>query len=441
MTTLAVYILLTRAGRDAMRVGLTSLGSHPLRTSLALAGIVTGVAVVVAVISIGDGTRAMVLDEVAATGGTSIIEIVRDDWHRQGGTTITSRSRRRWSHNRAKPLDYRDYENLDMMLTQAVAVCGEGDSQGGLQVRHGDREKAAPVVGATTGYQQVYNWLIADGRLFSDQDVEGAAKVAVLGSRIATDLFGELSPVGGEIRLRRTFGGKQADIRLSVIGVMEARSSATGSDGWNDRVILPLTTFHKRVTGGTEVTRLRVRAADAGQVTDTLAEVKSVLARRHEDVDAFTYWTATEELATAERLGSTLKLLMGAVAGIALGVAAIGIMNIMLVSVAERVPEIGLRKALGAKRHDVLFQFLIETSVLSVGGGLLGAVAGIGLGSLAARGVAHFVQTGAPWPSVVSPSAIVVSVGIAFLVGIAAGVYPALRAARLAPIEALRSSR
>ena len=158
-------------------------------------------------------------------------------------------------------------------------------------------------------------------------------------------------------------------------------------------------------------------------------------------MDAFTYWTATEELATAERLGSTLKLLMGAVAGIALGVAAIGIMNIMLVSVAERVPEIGLRKALGAKRHDVLFQFLIETSVLSVGGGLLGAVAGIGLGSLAARGVAHFVQTGAPWPSVVSPSAIVVSVGIAFLVGIAAGVYPALRAARLAPIEALRSSR
>lgn len=239
LTTLAVYVLLTRAGRDAMRVGCTSLGRHPLRTLLALIGVVTGVAVVVAVISIGDGTRAMVLDEVAATGGTSIIEIVRDDWNRQAGTTITSRSRRRWNRNRAKPLDYRDYENLDMMLTQVTAVCAEGDSRSGAQIRHADREKQAPVVGATTGYQEVYNWLVTNGRLFSAQDVEQAAKVAVLGARIATDLFGELDPVGGEIRLRRTWGDRQEDIRLSVIGVMEARTAATGSDGWNDRVILP----------------------------------------------------------------------------------------------------------------------------------------------------------------------------------------------------------
>lgn len=296
------------------------------------------------------------------------------------------------------------------------------------------------MIGATAGYDRVYNWRVANGRLFSEQEVEHSAKVAVLGAGLAEDLFGGLDPVGGEIRARHSRGTRQGSLRLSVVGVMEARAAGSSTEAWNGRIILPLTTFHKRIEGDTEVVRIRARVAHADEVGDTLAEIRSVLARRHEDVDALHYWAATKELATAARLGATLKLVMGSVAAIALVVSGIGIMNIMLVSVAERVHEIGLRKAMGAKHRDLLFQFLIEASVLSLGGGVLGAAAGVGLGRLAARAVRHYIKTDAPWPSVVSPSSILVAVGAALLVGIVAGAYPASCAARLSPIDGLRSN-
>jgi putative ABC transport system permease protein len=228
-------------------------------------------------------------------------------------------------------------------------------------------------------------------------------------------------------------------MRLTVIGVMNAKGSGGATEGWNDRVIMPLTSFHKRVTGGDEVERLRVRAATVADVPATIAMIKRILGRRHEDTDAFTFWTATEEIATAERLGNILKLLMGVVAGIALVVAGIGIMNIMLVSVTERTQEIGLRKAVGAKRRDVLFQFLIETSVLSLSGGLLGTGFGVLLAHGSAELLQRYVLSGASWPATVSTVGIAVAVSVAFLVGVASGVYPASRAAKLTPVEALRT--
>jgi putative ABC transport system permease protein len=330
------------------------------------------------------------------------------------------------------------------MLTSVDAISAEDDFSHGIMYSYGGKDKDGPIIGATPEYPDVYNWSLKEGRFIGDDDLEQASKVVVLGSQIAADLFGEISPIGAELQAKRQWhwghgGDGTQTMRLTVIGVMNAKGSGGATEGWNDRVIMPLTSFHKRVTGGDEVERLRVRAATVADVPATIAMIRRILGRRHEDTDAFTFWTATEEIATAERLGNILKLLMGVVAGIALVVAGIGIMNIMLVSVTERTQEIGLRKAVGAKRRDVLFQFLIETSVLSLSGGLLGTGFGVLLAHGSAELLQRYVLSGASWPATVSTVGIAVAVSVAFLVGVASGVYPASRAAKLTPVEALRT--
>ena len=437
----AGYILVTRAGREALRMGVTNLRRSPMRTLLTMLGIVIGVGAVVSVISMGDGAKEMVSTEVARNGGTTIIEVFRDEWDQQGGSTITSRSRARrgqWRRNRAKPIMYADYRNMSMMLTDVVAVSAEDDYSRGVMMRHGDREKEGALVGATPGFMEAYNWRPTMGRFLSQEDDETAATVAVLGSEMASYLFGGLDPTGAEIRVQRMWGRNQEAVRLRVVGVMEPRGATSATEGWDDKVLMPLSAFHSRITGRDDVERLRVKAVDLASVPNVVQQIRAVLARRHQDADAFSYWTASQEIATAERLGTILKLLMGVVAGIALLVAGIGIMNIMLVSVTERTQEIGLRKALGAKRRDVLFQFLIETSVLSLVGGIFGAGLGVLLGRASAVLLEKYVLSGAAWPSVMSPTAIVVAVSIAFVVGVLSGVYPASRAAKLTPVEALR---
>jgi putative ABC transport system permease protein len=449
IAVLLAYVLFTRAGRESLRMGVSGLRRSPLRTGLTAFGIIIGVGAVVAVISMGDGAKQMVTNEVAATGGVSLIEVYRDEWDSQGGSTVTSRSRNnsrrgRSRRNRAKPIDYTDFENLRMMLTSVDGMCAEDDFSGGIMYSYGGKQKDGPIIGATSEYPDVYNWGLKEGRFITDDDLAASSKVAVIGATIAEDLFGDISPIGAEIQAIRQWGRRRGGpgstaMRLQVVGVMNLKGSGGATEGWDERVIMPLTSFHKRIKGNEEVERLRVRAATVDDVSATVEEIKRILGRRHEDVAAFTFWTATEEIATAERLGSILKLLMGVIAGIALVVAGIGIMNIMLVSVTERTREIGLRKAVGAKRRDVLFQFLIETSVLSLSGGVLG----VGFGVLLAHGsselLRRYVLSGASWPATISTVGIAVAVGTAFLVGVGSGVYPASRAARLTPVEALRT--
>lgn len=436
------YVLLTRAGREALWMGIANLQRSVLRTALTMLGIIIGVAAVVSVISMGDGARQMVVNEVSKTGGTNLIEIYRDEWDRQGGSTVTSRTRRgrfRWQRNRAKPIDYQDYLNLRMFITDAKALSAEDDFSRGVTVGYGGREKETGLTGTTPQYDLTHGWTVARGRFITEEDMQEAAKVAVLGSKIAQDIFGSTDPLGREIRARRSGGWGNFDIRLTVVGIMSEKGDSTATQGWDDRVLIPLKTYHNRLTGRDSVERIRILANSVADVDRTVEEAKSILARRHDDVNAFQYWTAVQEIATAERLGMILKLLMGVIAGIALVVAGIGIMNIMLVSVTERTREIGLRKALGAKRRDILFQFLIETSVLSLVGGLLGTGVGVALGRSAAGLLERFVLNGSQWPSVMSPNAVIVAMGVAFLVGVISGVYPARRAARLTPVEALRT--
>jgi putative ABC transport system permease protein len=199
-----------------------------------------------------------------------------------------------------------------------------------------------------------------------------------------------------------------------------------------------LKTFQERVSGSKRIERIRAEIVDVGQIDHAVSEVNEVLSRQHPGDNEYEIWMATQELATADKVGMIMKLMLGGIASIALLVAGIGIMNIMLVSVAERTKEIGLRKAVGARRRDILFQFLVESAALSLGGGILGIFFGIFLGHTTANLISNMVWEDTQWPVVLSPSTAIIAFIVAMAVGIFFGLYPARKAARMTPVEALR---
>jgi len=264
--------------------------------------------------------------------------------------------------------------------------------------------------------------------------------VAVIGSQLAQDLLADLDPIGEKIhaqRFRRRWGDS-FDIALTVIGIMEYKGDTGATEGWDTSIIMPLKTFQERVTGSKRIERIRAEVVDVELIDQAVSEVNYVLSRQHPGDNEYEIWMATEELATADKVGLIMKLMLGGIASIALLVAGIGIMNIMLISVAERTKEIGLRKAIGAKGRDILFQFLVESAALSLGGGILGIFFGIFLGRTTANLISNMVWEDTQWPVVFSPSTAIIAFIVAMAVGIFFGLYPARKAARMTPVEALR---
>ena len=306
------------------------------------------------------------------------------------------------------------------------------------------RSKESRIVASTAGYDRSHNWYTSSGRFFSAEEVETASSVAVIGSKIAEEVFLEENPVGKEIKASRPsyWRGRRGlyEVRLKVIGVMEEKGDAMDTSGWDDRFIIPITTLQQRFKGRQDVERIRVEAVDVDTIPIAIADAKQVLGRQHNNTgEEYNYWTATEELATANKVGLVMKALMGGIAGIALMVAGIGVMNIMLVSVTDRTREIGLRKALGATRNDILTQFLIEAAVLTLTGGILGAILGIFMGRGTAALISKFVWEGSNWPSVISFGTMVIALLVSVAIGVFFGLYPANKAAKLTPVDALRS--
>ena len=426
---------------ECIMVGLASLRRNPLRSGLTILGIAIGVGAVVSMVSVGDGSRALVLGEIERTGGVTMIEITRDDWDRQSGTFSrrAGRTLRRWRRNRAEHLETQDVHEIMEKGRGVVHAVGEDDMPG-WNVYHEGASRNSRVVAGTAGYDRSHNWYPVMGRFFTEEEVERASTVTVIGYKIYDEVFKGEDPIGKEMKATRTTSwGPRYDVRLTVIGVMEEKGDAMDTEGWDERFIIPLSTFQQRFTGRKEVERIRVEAASFDEVEIAKEEAKHILGRLHNNSgEEYQYWTAQEELATAEKIGNTMKYLMGGIALIALFVAGIGIMNIMLVSVTERTKEIGLRKALGAKRRDILTQFLIEALVLSITGGILGAILGIFLGKGSAMLITKFVWEGSNWPSVISYSTMLIAMGVSVSIGVIFGLYPAYRAAILMPIEALR---
>ena len=426
---------------ECIMVGLASLRRNPLRSGLTILGIAIGVGAVVSMVSVGDGSRALVLGEIERTGGLTMIEITRDDWDRQSGTFSrrAGRTLRRWRRNRAEHLETEDIREIMEKGRGVAHVVGEDDMPG-WNVNYEGASRNSRVVAGTVGYDRSHNWYPVMGRFFTEEEVERAATVTVIGYKLYDEVFKGEDPVGKEMKATRTTSwGPRYDVRLTVIGVLEEKGDAMDTEGWDERFIIPLSTFQQRFTGRKEVERIRVEAASFDDVEIAKEEAKRILGRMHNNSgEEYQYWTAQEELATAEKIGNTMKYLMGGIAFIALFVAGIGIMNIMLVSVTERTKEIGLRKALGAKRRDILSQFLIEALVLSITGGIFGAILGIFLGKGSAMLITKFVWEGSNWPSVISYSTMLIAMGVSVSIGVIFGLYPAYRAAILMPIEALR---
>ena len=433
---------------ECIILGIVSLRRNPLRSSLTILGIIVGVGSVVSMVSVGDGSTAMVLREIERTGGTKIVEIYKDDWDRQSGTLSRAageavRGRSRWRRNRAEHLETDDAFEILRNARGIVNVVAEDDMPG-WNVSYKGRSKESRIVASTAGYDRSYNWYTSSGRFFNPDEVESASSVAVIGSKIAEEVFLNEDPVGKEIKASRPsfWRGRSGlyEVRLKVIGVMEEKGDAMDTTGWDDRFIIPITTLQERFKGRQDVERIRVEATTVENIPLVISDAKQILGRIHKNTgEEYNYWTATEELATANKVGLVMKALMGGIAGIALMVAGIGVMNIMLVSVTDRTKEIGLRKALGATFNDIITQFLIEASVLTLTGGILGSILGVFMGQGTAALISKFVWEGSNWPSVISFEtmfiALVVSVGI----GVFFGLYPAHKAAKLTPVEALRT--
>jgi putative ABC transport system permease protein len=294
------------------------------------------------------------------------------------------------------------------------------------QLVFADQNWATQVLGTNPEYVDIRRYEINNGRMFTDTDLRGAAKVCIVGQTVVDNLFSGNDPVGSTVRIRR--------LPFEVIGTLAAKGQAAMGQDQDDVVLIPLTTASKKFQGGqTRVSMVFGSASSGDEVTQAQEEISEVLRTRHKlapsDEDDFVIRTQSDIATTVEASSNIMTILLGSVALVSLIVGGIGIMNIMLVSVTERTREIGIRMAVGARERDILWQFLLESIMLSGIGGILG----IGLGIAVSSIISRF----ADWPTLVSPSMALVALGFSSLVGIFFGFYPARKASLLDPIEAL----
>jgi len=406
-----------------MRMALTALTAHKMRSALTVLGIVIGVAAVISLVSIGRGSQASVTSRIESLGSNLLF--VYPGATSQGGV--------RGAQGSAATLTLEDAAALaDPSLAPSVAAVAP-QAQTSAQVAVQGQNTNAQVLGVTPEYQFVRNYEVAAGAFISLADMQNSSPVAVLGSQVVQTLFAQTSPVGQAIKIR---GGQ-----YTVIGVLQSKGG-TGFGSVDNVVLIPITTMQYRLsaqrtaTGDLSVQVINVQVVNASEMDAASQQIAYILRERHRIVgqDDFTISSQQDILQTLQETTQVWVVFLGIIASISLLVGGIGIMNIMLVSVTERTREIGLRKAVGAKRQDILLQFLVESALLSLGGGMIGVLVGVGV-SRFASGLSLGGQT---IQTVISPDIALLAVAVAAAIGILFGLYPAYRAARLNPIEALR---
>ncbi len=407
---------------ESVRIALRSLTANKLRAALTMLGVIIGVAAVIALMGVGQGAQAA-LDSQINSMGTNLLFV---------SPGSTSNSGVRTAQGSAQTLTYQDAQALaDPTNAPAiVAAAPEMDSFG--QVVYQGNNANTRILGVTPDYSSVRNYQVSEGDFISQGNVQAHSSVAVIGANVASELFTNgQDPVGQNIRIN--------NISFQVVGVLVAKGGS-GFGNQDDQILVPITTAMARLqrrqtTGGQGIDQISVEVASASQMDAATQQITSILEQRHHILytDDFTIRSQQDLLSSANQVTGILTLFLGGVAGISLLVGGIGIMNIMLVSVTERTREIGIRKAIGATRNNVLSQFLTEATILSVMGGLIGVALG--------AGIAHFISGinmgSTPIHAVVSMGSIVLATGFALAIGLFFGIYPAARAASLNPIDAL----
>ena len=405
---------------ETLRTGWFSIISHRLRSGLTMLGILIGIAAVILTVGLGLGSQQQVGAQISALGSNLLIVS-------PGSSTSTTGIRGGFGSASTLTLD--DAQALAAKVSTPDVSAVAGVKTTSLSLTSGTTNWTTSVVGTTASWLGVRSRTLSSGRFLTDADNSSQSAVAVLGSSTATELYGTTDAVG------ETFTAN--NVQFSVIGVLASAGSDSTSN-LDDQAIVPISTEANRLVGGTgknSVSTIYIQAASADQLSAADQESTALLLQLHHITAAtsadFTISSQQSLLSTATSVSKTLTVLLTGIAALSLLVGGIGVMNIMLVSVSERTREIGLRKALGAPPGAIRQQFLVEATILGLAGGLLGAALGIA----GAKILPHFLST----TMVVSPLAVAGSIVIAVAIGMIFGVYPAARAARMAPIDALRS--
>ncbi|MEN9562915.1 MAG: hypothetical protein RIR73_1159 [Chloroflexota bacterium] len=406
---------------ENLKIALRALRANKMRSVLTILGIVIGVATVVALLSIGEGATASITSSIQS-GGSNLLTI--SPGRMQAGPAALGGSQQ------ASYMYYEDYQLLERALTTNVSNIVPV-YQANYTVKFGNESFSAPTVGVVEAHKDVRSFTVTDGRFISDADNKSQSRVAVLGASVAEDLFGELSPVGKTISIN--------GLKFQVIGILEGKGSSIGSP--DENIFIPLETGYNKLfgenamyNGKKTVNNILISVTNEDDMDTVSATAEYLIRRSHElkptDELDFNVMSQSDTLETLNTVTQTLTVFLGAIAGISLLVGGIGIMNIMLVSVTERTKEIGLRKAVGATKNQILTQFLIETVTLSLLGGVVGILLGVGIAL--AFSVSGLIS------SVITANSILLAFFFALIIGVFFGLYPAFRAANLHPMVALR---
>ncbi|MBI5473580.1 MAG: ABC transporter permease [Ignavibacteriae bacterium] len=401
----------------SIRISRKQLAAHKLRTALALTGIVIGVSAVIIMVAIGNGAQQEVLSKIEAMGTDLLIvnagQVQKSAGRQQIRGTVTT-------------LALADVEAIARECS-AVKVAAPVQSKK-IQVKYGNLSTNTTVVGTTTEFQEVRNFRIAAGAFFTDDENLASRRAAVLGQSVVNNLFEGRNPIGETIRVGR--------VPFEIIGVMESKGVDLNGADQDDQIFIPIRTALRRVFNVSYIGAINIRATNTQAMRQAVAQVSELLRDRHrlnkqQKPDDFTIQNQADLLVAQRETTNTFTMLIGSIASISLLVGGIGILAIMLIAIRERTNEIGLRMAVGASRKDIMTQFVIEASILGVGGGLVGIFLGV-LGAVV-------VRFGTSWAVTISPNSVALAFGFSLLVGLFFGVYPARRASLLDPIEALRS--
>lgn len=396
---------------EAVKLAFQAIRRNALRSLLTILGIVIGVAAVIAMVTIGNGTTAKVTAELSKLG-SNLLFISPG----QFGPGRAS--------SEAKAFNARDVETMKSQLAGVKAVAPV--AQKSVTIVYGTDNRIVVVTGTDNDYFITQDWLLKSGRQFFDSEIRGGRAACIIGVTVHDKLFGRADPLGHSIRV--------GNVSCEVVGLLEAKGQSSFGTDQDDIILMPIRAFQRRLAGNTDIGRIMVSATDGTQTRKIQADIERLLRERRNilpgNEDDFSVRDMTQIVQATADTTAMLTGLLGAVAAVSLLVGGIGIMNIMLVSVTERTREIGIRLAIGALERQVLSQFMVEAVVLSLFGGVVGILLGLGLALLAARGLEV--------PFTVDPTIVFIAFAFSALVGIVFGYFPARRAARLDPIEALR---